>query len=311
MPDILNDIQPFLGDKNPQIKEGTLKFLHRCLQTALLPPAPPQVKTLSESLANLLGDSAAPVRDEAALGLGTLMKIVGERTLNPVIDPLEASRKAKVKEAFDHATVKCKVGSSAPKPPPLSKAAVPPKKKAPAAKKEVVEEPAASSPTSPSPSMLDDPPTKPRGKPPARLMVSNFVWMLLRSRLTVMQAKKPAASPAAPTGAPAVKKPPATTAASKSSKPAPVAPPSALDTFKYKHTPDDAEGLIADLIPPSISADFGDANWKTRLAALDEMASWLEGAVAEVDSEVIVRFIAKKGWNEKNFQVRSFITRKQ
>lgn len=56
------------------------------------------------------------------------------------------------------------------------------------------------------------------------------------------------------------------------------------------------------MIPASIATDFVDANWKTRLAALDEMNTWLEGAIAGVDSEVLVRFIAKKGWNEKNFQ---------
>ena len=56
------------------------------------------------------------------------------------------------------------------------------------------------------------------------------------------------------------------------------------------------------MIPQTITTDFVDANWKTRLAALEEMNTWLEGAVADVDSEVLVRFIAKKGWNEKNFQ---------
>lgn len=33
------------------------------------------------------------------------------------------------------------------------------------------------------------------------------------------------------------------------------------------------------------------------------MTTWLEGLVEEVDSEIVVRFLAKKGWNEKNFQV--------
>jgi cytoskeleton-associated protein 5 len=72
---------------------------------------------------------------------------------------------------------------------------------------------------------------------------------------------------------------------------------------KYKHTPDDADVLATDLIPSNISADLGNANWKTRLAAVEEMTTWLEGVVEQVDSEVVVRFIAKKGWNEKNFQV--------
>ena len=73
--------------------------------------------------------------------------------------------------------------------------------------------------------------------------------------------------------------------------------------MKYKHTPEDADALAADLIPSNISADLGNTNWKTRLAAVEEMTTWLEGVVEQVDSEVVVRFIAKKGWNEKNFQV--------
>lgn len=73
--------------------------------------------------------------------------------------------------------------------------------------------------------------------------------------------------------------------------------------MKYKHTPEDADALAADLIPSNISAGLGDANWKTRLAAVEDMTTWLEGVVEQVDAEIIVRFIAKKGWNEKNFQV--------
>lgn len=48
---------------------------------------------------------------------------------------------------------------------------------------------------------------------------------------------------------------------------------------------------------------LGDANWKTRLAALDELTPWLEAEVESLDAEVVVRALAKKGWNEKNFQV--------
>lgn len=90
----------------------------------------------------------------------------------------------------------------------------------------------------------------------------------------------------------------------KSAKPPPPAAPGALDTFKYKYTPEDAEVLAASLIPENIATGFTDANWKTRLAATEEMNTWLEPIIADVDSEVVVRFIAKKGWNEKNFQVR-------
>lgn len=113
------------------------------------------------------------------------------------------------------------------------------------------------------------------------------------------QAKKPPA--AAPPAAAPIKKAPASSA--KTSK-APPSAPAALDTFKYRHTPEDAEALASEIIPSSILKDLGDANWKTRLAALDEMTAWMEGVIADVDAEVVVRALAKKGWAEKNFQVR-------
>lgn len=77
-----------------------------------------------------------------------------------------------------------------------------------------------------------------------------------------------------------------------------------LDTVKYKHTPEEAESLAADLFPGSIMTELGDANWKTRLAGLDEMMTWLETEIQALDAEVVVRALAKKGWGEKNFQVR-------
>jgi len=92
-------------------------------------------------------------------------------------------------------------------------------------------------------------------------------------------------------------------APSKPSKSNAPAGPGALDTFKYKHTPEDAENIAAEVLPSSILTDLGDANWKTRLAGLDEMSSWLEPLLETLDAEVVVRALAKKGWGEKNFQV--------
>lgn len=89
----------------------------------------------------------------------------------------------------------------------------------------------------------------------------------------------------------------------KGGKPSSATAPGELDTFKYKHTPEAAEALAVELVPGSILEGLGDANWKARLAACEEMTSWLEGVVGEVDGEVVVRAIAKKGWTEKNFQV--------
>jgi cytoskeleton-associated protein 5 len=38
------------------------------------------------------------------------------------------------------------------------------------------------------------------------------------------------------------------------------------------------------------------------------MTAWLEGGIVDsVESELVVRFLAKKGWSDKNFQVRQLI----
>lgn len=57
------------------------------------------------------------------------------------------------------------------------------------------------------------------------------------------------------------------------------------------------------------ASDFGNANWKFRLAALEELFTWTSDNVFELDSEVIFRYFAKRGWSEKNFQV-SFLSKK-
>jgi len=136
LPDIIPDLGPALLSKNPQVKEGTLKFLGRCLATATSPIQPAQVKSLAETLATLLEDGHESARNEAATCLGTLMKMVGERPLNAVVEGLADMRKAKVKEAYEKATVKCKAGAAAAPP----KANAPPvpltgKKKGPMAAK--------------------------------------------------------------------------------------------------------------------------------------------------------------------------------
>ncbi|KZT26231.1 ARM repeat-containing protein [Neolentinus lepideus HHB14362 ss-1] len=287
LPDILPDIQNALGNKNPQVKEGTLKFLSRCLSTSTAPVPPPQIKPLSEQLATVLEDSNAGARDEAANCLGTLMKMVGERPLNALMEGLADVRKVKVKEAYEKATVKAKVGAA-----PVPKATAPPPKAAPVSKANAEAPKKAAPPpaTAPPAEALDDfPPKKPVGKPPARLMGK----------------KPPAAATPAASAAPSApaKKPIPAAASSKPAKGGAAPPPGTLDAFRYKHTPEEAEALIAEAIPGQIQTDFADANWKTRLAALEEMSVWLEGAVADMDAEVVVRFLAKKGWSEKNFQV--------
>lgn len=139
-----------------------MKFLARCLSASPTPISPAQIKPVSEALATLLEDSFEGARNEAATCLGTLMKMVGERPLNAVMEGLADVRKAKVKEAFDKVTVKAKAGGPAPRAPPpaekepTKKALVPTKKAAAPADDEV----------------LASTENKPLKKAPARLVVS-------------------------------------------------------------------------------------------------------------------------------------------
>ena len=167
-----------------------MKFLGRCLSTSTTPIPQPQIKPLSESLSSLLEDSFEGARNEAATCLGTLMKMVGERPLNALMDSLADVRKAKVKEAYEKATVKCKAGS-APKPaPPAAKE--PPKKKAPAAAPPAVKKPEPEAPAADE-ELLSPIENKPLKKPPARLLV-RFYCLCVRDQPSIIlcRRKKPA-----------------------------------------------------------------------------------------------------------------------
>ena len=118
--EIVEDILTGLKSKNPQVRENTLKFLQRSLQSTTTAPGKDQVNPMAEALVSALGDSAEPVRSGAAECLGTMMKIVGERTFNPYIEGVSELQMGKVKDAFAKAEIKYKggVASKAPSGPP-------------------------------------------------------------------------------------------------------------------------------------------------------------------------------------------------
>ncbi|KAL3428133.1 spindle pole body [Phlyctema vagabunda] len=116
----LEEVLEFLKHKNPQVKEGTMKFLIRSLKTTREAPAKPEVASICEAAKKLLAESSAPLREGGAEILGTVMKIMGERAMLPHLEGLDEIRKTKIKEYFETAEVKAK---DKPKPPPAPKAA--------------------------------------------------------------------------------------------------------------------------------------------------------------------------------------------
>lgn len=132
--DCLEDIFSFLGHKNPQIKEGTMKFLVRCLRTTREPPNKQETTSIVEAAKKLLSESSEGLRSGGAEVLGTVMKILGERAMTPFLEGLDEIRKTKIKEYFDKAEVKAK-SKPKPKPAPAPAARGPPKKIVGGAKK--------------------------------------------------------------------------------------------------------------------------------------------------------------------------------
>lgn len=160
----LEDITAYLSNKNPQVKEGTMKFLIRCLRTTRDVPSKPEIASICESGKKLLSESSPALRDGGAEILGTVMKMIGERAMTPHLDGLDDIRKNKVKECFETAEVKAK---DKPKPAPAPKAAPAGPKKVVGGKRPVAKKaaPAAAPKAAPPP---EDPapapsPAKPVG----------------------------------------------------------------------------------------------------------------------------------------------------
>ncbi|KAK1753569.1 armadillo-type protein [Echria macrotheca] len=125
--DCLEDITTYLVHKNPQVKEGIMKFLVRCLRTTRDVPSKQEIATIVESAKKLLSEGSEVLRSGGAEILGTIMKIIGERAMNPHLEGLDDIRKTKIKEYYETAEVKAK---DKPKPPPAPVARGPPPRKA-------------------------------------------------------------------------------------------------------------------------------------------------------------------------------------
>ncbi|PGH02707.1 hypothetical protein AJ80_08804 [Polytolypa hystricis UAMH7299] len=156
--DCLEDIFEYLKHKNPQVKQETVKFLIRCLRMTRDVPSKAEVKSIAEAATKLLTESSEVIRSGAAEILGTLMKILGERAMNPYLDGLDEIRKTKIKEFFDTAEVKAKE-----RPKPI----IGPPKTAPAlgGKRPVGKKPGAGA-RRPAPAAAAPPPEEPTPAPP-------------------------------------------------------------------------------------------------------------------------------------------------
>lgn len=296
--DILEHIFTGIKHKNPAVKTESIRFLVRCLRTTKVAPAKGDIKPIGDALVTAMADGSPDVRDAGAAGLGTLMKLIGERPMNIFLDGLDDIKKGKVQEEYKTAEVKVKMGSGA------GGASAP----ATAARRT----PAAAAPASAAANRAA-PPAAGRAKPPSAAQ--------LAAAGKENQAPRPVARPPAgvaarvggtrPAATPAPARRPAAAAPSTSASARPAAAAggskaaaSATEPVKYRFHPDDAEARAADLIPAGIAAQLASSAWKERLAGMVEFNDWLKVEAETVESEIIVRALGKKpGWKESNFQV--------
>ncbi|UZJ52839.1 hypothetical protein CBS101457_002159 [Exobasidium rhododendri] len=288
--DILEQTLNAAKHKNPAVKTGAIQFLARCLRETQQMPTKADVKPIAEALVASMADGSADVREAGAQGLGTLMKLIGERPMNQYIDSLDEIKKSKIQEQYTQAVVKVRQKSvnSAPavaavRPPAVT--SKPLARKPPVTGRETISssEQKIASPSTTSATASGGPPVRLAAKkaPPARA--------------AMISSSKPAARPALAGGG--------GEGGGGAAKPGGKAA-LATEPVKYKYHSDEAEAKAADVVPAHLLEEISNSVWKDRLAGMVKFNEWLKAEVEELESELIVRFLSKKpSWKESNFQV--------
>uniref|UniRef100_A0A8B9HUE7 Cytoskeleton associated protein 5 n=1 Tax=Astyanax mexicanus TaxID=7994 RepID=A0A8B9HUE7_ASTMX len=247
---ISEDVLAVMDNKNPSIKQQASLFLARSFRHCTPSTLPKSVlKPLCAAFLKQVNDSAPEVRDAAFEALGTAMKVVGEKAVNPFLADLDKLKLDKIKECADKVELAGgKKGGGGGE-----------KKEKPAAKAPPVEEP----------------PPKPAAGP----------------------SKK---APAAKAAGPPKKGKPASAPSAKGKK--------AADTKEVVETElslEVCEEKSAAVLPASCMQLLDSANWKERLASMEEFQRAVEQMdKSEMPCQALVRMLAKKpGWKETNFQV--------
>ncbi|XP_057691875.1 cytoskeleton-associated protein 5 isoform X1 [Corythoichthys intestinalis] len=243
------DILAVMDNKNPSIKQQASLFLARSFRHCTQATLPKSVlKPFCAALVKQVNDSAPEVRDAAFEALGTAMRVVGEKAVNPYLADLDKLKLDKIKECADKVELPGGKKSAGEKKPAVkahpagedqSKSSVPPKKIASA----------AASKQSAGPPKKAKVTSAAGGKPKKNIENKE----LAESELSVEVCEEQASN----------------------------------------------------VLPAPCLQQLGSANWKERLASMEEF----QRAVETMDKmtmpcQALVKMLAKKpGWKETNFQV--------
>ncbi|XP_029289078.1 cytoskeleton-associated protein 5 isoform X2 [Cottoperca gobio] len=249
------DILAVMDNKNPSIKQQASLFLARSFRHCTQATLPKSVlKPFCAALLKQVNDSALEVRDAAFEALGTAMKVVGEKAVNPFLSDLDKLKLDKIKESADKVELpgaKKGGGGGGGEKKPAAKAA---------------------------------PPTE---APP-------------KSSAPPKKTQTGAASKVTASAGPSKKGKPTSAVGGKAKK-----TPDSKEFIETDLSVEVCEERAASVLPASCVQQLDSANWKERLACMEEF----QRAVETMDKVVmpcqaLVRMLAKKpGWKETNFQV--------
>uniref|UniRef100_A0A182MWU9 TOG domain-containing protein n=1 Tax=Anopheles culicifacies TaxID=139723 RepID=A0A182MWU9_9DIPT len=267
---ILEDVLEALGNKNPSVKMETASFLARSF-TKTLPAALSKkvLKPLIAALLKTLNEPDPAVRDAAADAIGTAMKLVGEKIIAPYLTEVDALKMAKIKESCDRAVITVKIPAARKERPATAPAkAVTTIKKAPSETKVGASGSGGSAGAQ---------------RPATATVVKKVVsGGGLKKSATGSSLGGRAGAGASKGGASA----------------------SAPNTEK-ELSQEEIDERASEMLPPDAIGGLMDANWKTRLSAVESFA----GAIAGLEtkpalSQILLRSLAKKpGFKDTNFQV--------
>uniref|UniRef100_A0A182QHS5 TOG domain-containing protein n=1 Tax=Anopheles farauti TaxID=69004 RepID=A0A182QHS5_9DIPT len=272
---ILEDVLEALGNKNPSVKTETASFLARSF-TKTLPTALSKkiLKPLIAALLKTLNESDPGVRDASADAIGTAMKLVGEKTIGPYLTEVDALKMAKIKECCERAVITVKI---------------------PAARKEV--RPATAPPKTAGATIR---------KAPSETKVASSSGgsaTVQRPATATSTAVKKVVSGGglkkSATGGSLGGRGGGGSGGSKAG-----ASQSVANTEKDL-SQEEIDERAGEILPPDAIGGLVDANWKTRLSAVESFAAAVPGLEAKPGlSQVLLRSLAKKpGFKDTNFQV--------
>uniref|UniRef100_A0A182NZM0 TOG domain-containing protein n=1 Tax=Anopheles epiroticus TaxID=199890 RepID=A0A182NZM0_9DIPT len=269
---ILEDVLEALGNKNPSVKMETASFLARSF-TKTLPTALSKkiLKPLIAALLKTLNEPDPAVRDASADAIGTAMKLVGEKTIGPYLTEVDALKMAKIKECCERAVITVKIPAARKEPRP----ATAPAKAVTAIRKAPSETKVGSSGSGGGSAAVQRPAT-------ATVVKKVVSGGGLKKSATGGSIGGRAAGGGGKAGT--------TAAASNTEK---------------DLSQEEIDERASELLPPDALGGLGDANWKTRLSAVESFAAAVPGLEAKPGlSQILLRSLAKKpGLKDTNFQV--------